>query len=230
MYDHASRPGKPSSKEEDAPSPDKPPEPPITRIPSVLPDAETSPAATSANNTTPASGYAVGGGEDGGDNGGANLRRASTVPSPHFALPLWRKSVIMMITSFTALSVAFASTSLFPLTSEIAGDLGTTPVVVQVTNALVLFTMGCSGFVWAPVGRLAGRKQAWIGASVVFLLCTAGTALAPRAAEEKTRLKIFVAMRILSGFEGTFFHVTGQTWLADIFEPVCFLFNSRTIH
>lgn len=30
----------------------------------------------------------------------------------------------------------------------------------------------------------------------------------------------FTAMRVLGGFEGTFFWVAGQTIIADIFEPV----------
>ena len=39
-----------------------------------------------------------------------------------------------------------------------------------------------------------------------------GTALAPN-------MKVFVAMRMVGGFTGTFFLVAGQTVLADIFEP-----------
>jgi len=31
---------------------------------------------------------------------------------------------------------------------------------------------------------------------------------------------VFTAMRLISGFEGTFFHIAGQMWIADIFEPV----------
>ncbi|KAI1486759.1 synaptic vesicle transporter [Biscogniauxia mediterranea] len=144
----------------------------------------------------------------------------SSTCSPHLDLPLWHKCLVVLVASFTTLSVTFASTSLFPLTAEIAASLGTTEARVAVVNALVLFTMGCSGFVWGPVGRQFGRKNAWLAASAAFLVCTVGTGLSPRAGGSKaTAFRVFVAMRILSGVQGTFFHVAGQTWLADIFVP-----------
>ena len=34
---------------------------------------------------------------------------------------------------------------------------------------------------------------------------------------------MFTAFRVLGGFTGTSFMVSGQTVLADIFEPVCFV-------
>ncbi|KAI0599590.1 major facilitator superfamily domain-containing protein [Biscogniauxia sp. FL1348] len=146
-------------------------------------------------------------------------QRTTSTSLPHSDLAPWRKCLVVFVTSFTTLSVTFASTSLFPLTAEVAASLGTTAASITVVNALVLFTMGCSGFVWGPVGRQFGRKSAWLAASAVFLLCTVGTGLAPRARSKPAAFRIFVAMRILSGVQGTFFHVAGQTWLADIFVP-----------
>lgn len=42
---------------------------------------------------------------------------------------------------------------------------------------------------------------------------TIGAALAPN-------MPIFVAMRVLSGFQGCYFHVAGQTILAEYFPPL----------
>lgn len=184
----------------------------LARIPSVLPDAETSPIPSGsatpdieANSGRPETPLA--------------LQRTSTTPSPYLALPRWQKWLMVFITSFTALSVTFASTSLFPLTQEISAELDTTATIIQVVNALVLFTMGCSGFLWGPIGKLVGRKNAWMAACAIFMLCTLGTGLAPGGVG-RSGWKVFAAMRILSGVQGTYFHVAGQTWLAEIFEPV----------
>ncbi|KAI5918471.1 synaptic vesicle transporter [Camillea tinctor] len=147
-----------------------------------------------------------------------SLQRTSSTTSPYFLIPLWRKCIIVLVASLTTLSITFASTSLFPLTAEIAASLGTTSLDVTVVNALMIFTMGCSGFVWGPIGRQFGRKNAWLAACAVFLLCTVGAGLSPMAGKGAA-FRIFVVMRILGGLEGTFFHVAGQTWLADIFVP-----------
>lgn len=184
---------------------------PITRIPSVLPDAETSPRLSQSE-------LEAGDGAASGPGPGPELQlqRTTTAPNPWYQLPLWRKCLIVAITSFTALAVTFSSTSLFPLTSEIANSLDTTAQMIQISNALFVFTMGCSSFFWGPVGRLFGRKQAWLGACTIFILSMAGTGLAPNG----HGMPVFFAMRIVSGVQGTFFHVAGQTYLADIFEPV----------
>src|SRR6266487_2599151 len=73
--------------------------------------------------------------------------------------------------------------------------------------------MGSSSFLWGPIAEIFGRRRAYNVAILILLLCSMGTALAPD-------MKVFVAMRVLGGFTGTFFMVAGQTVLADIFEPV----------
>ncbi len=148
-----------------------------------------------------------------------NLQRTASEPSPYYSLALWRKSLVVFATSFTALSVTFSSTSLFIATNEISEAINTTANTIQVVNSLVVFVMGCSGFFWGPIGRLFGRRYAWLAACCMFVLCTIGTGLAP----DGNGLSTFTAMRIISGLEGSSFHTMGQTWLADIFEPVSFL-------
>ncbi|KAJ5214897.1 hypothetical protein N7468_010576 [Penicillium chermesinum] len=95
-------------------------------------------------------------------------------PPGGFALPLWRKSLILFVVSWMTLSVTFSSTSLLPAVPEIGAEFHTSDEHLNVVNSGVLIAMGFS----------------------------------------------FIAMRILSGFCGTFFMVAGQTIIADIFEPV----------
>ena len=47
----------------------------------------------------------------------------------------------------------------------------------------------------------------------MLLAFTIGAAVAPT-------VEIFITMRVLSGFQGCFFHVAGQTIIAEYFPPV----------
>ncbi|KAJ5880415.1 uncharacterized protein N7473_011468 [Penicillium subrubescens] len=134
-------------------------------------------------------------------------------PPTGYNLPLWRKCLILFVVSWMTLAVTFSSTSLLPATPEIASDFSTTTEVLNVINAGVLIAMGFSSFIWGPITDLFGRRSAYNAAIMVLCACSAGTAVA-------INLHMFIAMRLLCGFTGTFFMVAGQTIIADIFEPV----------
>lgn len=133
-------------------------------------------------------------------------------------LPTWRKYTILFIVSWMTLIVAYSSTSLLPATPEIASEFSTTVEIINITNAGVLIAMGLSSFTWGPIAEIAGRRVAYNAAILMLLACSVGIALAPD-------MRTFTALRVLGGFEGTFFMVAGQTIIADIFEPVSSLFN-----
>ena len=130
-----------------------------------------------------------------------------------YATPLWRKCLILFIVSWMTLAITFSSTSLLPATPEIATEFSTTTEVLNVINAGVLIAMGFSSFIWGPIASVFGRKNAYNVAILILCACSAGTAVA-------INLHMFIAMRLLSGFTGTFFMVAGQTIIADIFKPV----------
>ncbi|RJE23400.1 Mfs transporter [Aspergillus sclerotialis] len=152
--------------------------------------------------------------------------KATTTGQKGYDLPTWRKCIILFVVSWMTLAVTFSSTSLLPATPEIAKEFSTTPEILNVTNAGVLIAMGFSTFLWGPIGNLIGRRNAYNIAIFVLCGCSAGTAAA-------INMRMFTTMRILSGFTGTIFMVSGQTILADIFEPVvrgtavgCFMVGS----
>ncbi|KAJ5627480.1 hypothetical protein N7528_004907 [Penicillium herquei] len=135
-------------------------------------------------------------------------------PQPSgYSIPLWRKCLILFVVSWMTLAVTFSSTSLLPATPEIATEFSTTSEILDVINAGVLIAMGFSSFIWGPVTNVWGRRVAYNAAIIVLCACSAGTAAS-------INLHMFIAMRLLSGFTGTFFMVAGQTIIADIFEPV----------
>ena len=148
-------------------------------------------------------------------------------PQNGYAIPTWRKCLILFIVSWMTLAVTFSSTSLLPATSEIAADFSTSKEILNVINAGVLIAMGLSSFIWGPITSVFGRRAAYNAAIVVLCGCSAGTAAS-------IDLNMFIAMRLLSGFTGTFFMVAGQTIIADIYEPAsicvrCYLRFKRLI-
>ncbi|KAI9373571.1 major facilitator superfamily domain-containing protein [Aspergillus egyptiacus] len=139
--------------------------------------------------------------------------RSKTSAQKGFSLPLWRKSIILFVVSWMTLAVTFSSTSLLPATPEIAVEFSTTAETLNVTNAGVLPAMGFSSLLWGPLTNLLGRRRAYIMAVAVLVGCSVGTACSGSMA-------VFTVLRILGGFTGTSFMVSGQTVIADIFEPV----------
>ncbi|KAH6651688.1 putative MFS transporter [Truncatella angustata] len=128
-------------------------------------------------------------------------------------LPTWRKYLILFVVSWMTLCVTFSSTSLLVATPEISEDLSTTSEILNVTNAGVLIAMGLSSLIWSPLSDIFGRRLIYNIAIFFLFAPSIGTALAPN-------MGTFTAMRMVSGFTGTYFMVAGQTVIADIFEPV----------
>ena len=133
-----------------------------------------------------------------------------------FDLPVWRKCMILFVVSWMTLAVTFSSTSYLPASPEIAVEFSTTTEILNYTNAGVMLAMGFSSLIWGPVGRLIGRKYAYNFAILMLCGCSAGAAAS-------INMRMFTVMRILAGLTGTSFMVSGQTILADIFEPVWFM-------
>lgn len=132
-----------------------------------------------------------------------------------YDLPLWRKCMILFVVSWMTLAVTFASTSYLPASPDIAEEFSTTTEILNYTNAGVILAMGTSPLIWGPVGKLIGRKYAYNFAILMLCGCSAGAAAA-------VNMRMFTVMRILAGLTGASFMVSGQTMIADIFEPVCF--------
>lgn len=133
--------------------------------------------------------------------------------SPGYDVSTTQKCLVVFVTSFVTLTACFSSTSLLSAATQIGDEFGTTADIINVSNAGVLITMGISNFVWGPLIPLLGRLYAFNSCIVMLLVWTVAASIAPNLAS-------FVAFRVLSGFQGTFFHVTGQAILAEYFPPV----------
>jgi hypothetical protein len=73
------------------------------------------------------------------------------------SIPLWRKCIIVFVTSWSTLAACFSSTSLLSASEEISEDLNTTSQVVGFSTAGLLLAMGLSALVWSPVASVSWR-------------------------------------------------------------------------
>ncbi|KAL4863201.1 hypothetical protein BDV12DRAFT_206728 [Aspergillus spectabilis] len=140
------------------------------------------------------------------------VERAQTTTSNAPGLKNSQRYLILFIVSWNTLVVTFLSTSLLVATPEIANDLNTTPELLNVTNAGVLIAMGFSSLLWSPLAEIITRRHSYNAALLLMFVASIGTAVAPN-------MRTFTAMRVVSGFTGTYFMVAGQTIIADIFIP-----------
>ncbi|KAL4943913.1 hypothetical protein BDV06DRAFT_234158 [Aspergillus oleicola] len=186
-------------------------------------DLEKQPVAASANDTdapepdtTPSSGTSTPSPQEPSDpntpEDKVTKTQTATSHHPGFSLPKWRKSIILFVVSWMTLAVTFSSTSLLPATPEIAIEFNTTSETLNITNAGVLLAMGFSSLLWGPLTILLGRRVSYNIAVAMLVGCSVGTAASKS-------MGMFTAFRILGGWTGTSFMVSGQTVLADIFEP-----------
>lgn len=130
-----------------------------------------------------------------------------------FNIPPWRKYLILFTVSWNCLVVTSTSTSILVATPEISTEFRTTADVINITNSGVLIAMGLSSIIWLSLNRWFSRQTTYNCAVTFMLVTSVGTALAPN-------MGVFTAMRLLTGFTGTYFMVAGQTMIADIFEPL----------
>lgn len=151
--------------------------------------------------------------DDAGEDGTAGIDRVPTNATNTPGLKTWQRYVILFIVSWNCLTITSTTTSLLVATPEIAATLHTTPESINIANAGVLVAMGAASLIWSPISDIFTRRVSYNAAIFVLFLTSIGTALAPDMAT-------FTAMRILTGFTGTYFMVAGQTIIADIFVPV----------
>lgn len=161
---------------------------------------------------------------------GNTLDRVETrVSILYNSITLSKKCLIVFACSWSTLTACFSSTSLLSASKEISEEFDTTSQVVTFSTAGLMMAMGLSALIWSPIAsvgckhwyedrnlanadQIIGRRSAYITCTTVLLAFTLGAALAPT-------IEVFVAMRVLSGFQGCFYHVAGQTIIAEYFPP-----------
>jgi MFS family permease len=133
--------------------------------------------------------------------------------SPGYDAPTIQKYLVVFVTSFVTMTASFSSTSLMSAATQIADEYGSHPDIINASNAGLLIAMGLSPFVWSPLINLIGRLYTFNACIFMLLVWTIAASVSPN-------LACFITFRVLSGFQGTFFHVTSQSIIAEYFPPV----------
>jgi multidrug resistance protein len=123
-----------------------------------------------------------------------------------------RKLIIVCLLSFCSFLSPISSTTVLAAVPEVAETYATTGAIVNLTNALYMLFMGISPCFWGPLGQVYGRRLICIWTSLLFTLCSLGTALSPTLAS-------FFVFRILTAFQGTSFLIVGASCIGDIYRP-----------
>ncbi|KAI0456982.1 major facilitator superfamily domain-containing protein [Xylaria acuta] len=121
-------------------------------------------------------------------------------------LPSHRKTIILILISFSAFLSPVSSTSVLAATPEVAREYSTTGSIVNLVNALYLLFMGLSPIVWGPLSQISLITGAG------FVVASIGTALAPN-------FGAFFFFRLFTAFLGTSFLLNGAAVISDIYLP-----------
>lgn len=128
----------------------------------------------------------------------------------------WRRWVILFTVSWMPLLVNFSVASILAAAPEVAADFSVPTTTISTANAGVLTAMAVSSLIWFPIESLVGRRRTYLAAACLLCLCSIGAAVVPTIAS-------FISIWVIGGTTGVVFLVSGQTVLADIFEPVSYL-------
>ncbi|KAH6959909.1 major facilitator superfamily domain-containing protein [Ilyonectria sp. MPI-CAGE-AT-0026] len=129
------------------------------------------------------------------------------------SVPPWRRWVILFTLCWMPLPMNFAVASILAAAPEVAADFSVSTTTISTANAGVFAAMTISPLIWFPIGSLVGRRTTYLTAACLLCLCSIGAALAPT-------LAAFISIWIVGGTTGIVFLVSGQTIVADIFEPI----------
>lgn len=126
--------------------------------------------------------------------------------------PTVTRWIILFTVCWSAVPMLFSTSAALGVAPEIAATFGVDDTVISSANAGVFFAMAASPLIWIPLGRVLGRRIAYLVAGCLILISGIGTAVAQSIA-------VYTALWVIGGSTGVVFLVSGQTIIADIFEP-----------
>ncbi|PNH47149.1 hypothetical protein VD0004_g1137 [Verticillium dahliae] len=142
----------------------------------------------------------------------APSRHLAAVDDAVVPMAIWRRWVTLFTICWLPIPMTFSTSSVLAVAPELAREFNVPVTAISIANAGVFLAMASSPLLWVPIGRLVGRRPAYLAAAVILCACSVGSALAPNLAG-------FTAIWVIGGSTGVVFLVSGQTILSDIFEP-----------
>lgn len=124
-----------------------------------------------------------------------------------------KKALFVTILAICGIPAPMSSTGSLVAADNIASTFATTASVVNISNGAYIAMMGVSAVLWGPLSTLLGRRPVVCAGSLLFFVCSVGTALAPN-------LGVFFTCRLLGGAGGTGVLIAGSGCIGDLYRPV----------
>jgi hypothetical protein len=124
-----------------------------------------------------------------------------------------KKALFVTILAICGIPAPMSSTGSLIAAENIAESFATSASVVNISNGVYIAMMGISAVIWGPLSTLVGRRIVVYTGSLIFFLCSVGTALAPN-------LAVFFVTRLLCGAGGTAVLIAGSGCIGDLYRPV----------
>ena len=124
-----------------------------------------------------------------------------------------KKAMFVTILALCGVPAPMSSTGSLIAADRIAESFSTTASIVNISNGVYIAMMGISAIFWGPLSTLVGRRPVVYTGSLLFFICSIGTALAPN-------LAVFFFTRLLSGAGGTAVLIAGSGCIGDLYKPV----------
>ncbi len=131
-------------------------------------------------------------------------RHAQTATRPSKAVGTAMLGALALLAAVTPL----ATDLYLPAFPDMASDLATTSAGVQLSLTAFMIGAGVGQVVFGPLSDRVGRRVPLLVGTVVFLLASVGSALAPT-------IGLLIALRVLQGLGGAAGMVIGRAVIAD---------------
>ncbi|KAH7018103.1 major facilitator superfamily domain-containing protein [Microdochium trichocladiopsis] len=124
----------------------------------------------------------------------------------------WKRIRMVAVLCYYTFLTPISSTAVFVAIPEVVAELGSTPTVVNMSNALFFVFMALGPLLWGPLAQVVGRRPVLVASSVLMTAFSAGTAAAPN-------LVAYFIFRMLSAFQATAILVVGSVVIGDLYAP-----------
>lgn len=139
-----------------------------------------------------------------------DVRERLIIVADNMQWPLWKKDMILLITSVSASVVGAYGPMLGPGFVEIASGFGITVSTLAQSTAWLILTLGLCVFFMNPLAKIYGKRPTYIFASVVLFVVSVWGAVADSYGS-------FLGSRILGAFGMAPYEVLVQATIADLY-------------
>ena len=121
------------------------------------------------------------------------------------------KWLITVVVAIAAAAAPVGSAIILPALDQVAGDLGASPTIANLSVALYMLSMAICPLWWSAFSELSGRRTVYLISFAMFTIFGVLSAVS-------TNIAMLVVMRMLNGGAAASVQAVGAGTIADIWE------------